>query len=316
MATTDKKLPFDLVTSGIRTLAKSSKKYAGYVKQDRAITDGLVPFLKKAKSHKESYQGYKAVVQSLFESGFLNTSDRDFNVEQMFNYIYGVKCVSALPSLLTLHKWLMDNDYTDHFGIEEPSCLYKHQDVMKCFDCNKTFPAEQTTCSTCKTAVGKKVFNTSGDNYFSAYEFDYALTEIDRDVMNISSKTLGKKIDDEDRPQAKTRVVIAENQSPMWAFVIVDSPYTGEPDTLFIVRLKCNYNDPCRLQALLDMAEKNTLENNYKWSTSNDTSRYGIIAAVDIKNLECKMVLQPKHIESALFNVYSGHTCIEVKGEE
>lgn len=311
--TAKKKLPFDLVTSGIESLSKNNEEYAAYAAKDRAITDGLVPYLKKAKSKHNSYRGYKAVAQALFESGFLSTSDSDFNTDELLKQIYGVKCVSAIPALLELHQWLMANNYNDHIGYDAPSPIYKHNGALTCFDCGSKYPisSSKTVCGNCTSKVGKKVFNTSGDNYFSAYEFDYAYTEIDKIVMKTTDDEFGKE--EIDRPQAKVRVVVAECQSPMWAFVLIDSPYSGEPETLHIVQLKCNYNDPCRLDELLKMAKENTLDDNHHWSVMNNTINYGIVATVDVKSLECSTVLQPKNIESALFNIYSGHTCISMK---
>lgn len=298
----------DLITSGYDGLIEHNEEYAGYAEKDHSIANALIPALKKANDKKASHQGYKAVVQALFESEFLSPTDRDFNTDQLFNYIYGVKCAHAVPSFQKLHSWLMDNDYTDHIGDLEPSTIYESKGSLVCFDCDKTYPlshGKETGCTNCTSKTNQKTFNSSGDNYFSAYQFEHTLSDTEKFVIEMSPR------DDDERATTFNRVIVAENQSPMWAFVLTENAFTGEPDDFYIIRLKCNYNDKDRLPELLELVKNNKLENNHDWSTYNDTSRYGIVAQVKIQEMECKPVLQPKHIESALFNIYSGCSCID-----
>jgi hypothetical protein len=246
-------------------------------------------------------------VQALFESGFLSTEDSDFNTGQMFGYIYGVKCFQALESFDSLHKWLTDNKYTDHVGQQEASHLYAVCDELKCFSCDSTYPTshgKETGCTNCTSTVNQKTWNSSGDNYFSAYSFEHQLSKTERDVIDMSIDC--NETDSEERTTYQDRVIVIENHSPMWAIVAEVCPFTGETETLRLVRLKCAYNDEDRLPELLELVKTNSLENNHKWSAFDDTSRFGVITSLDVKSMECKPVLQPRHIESALFNIYSG----------
>jgi hypothetical protein len=304
-----KHLNRDLITSGYSSLIDNHQKYANYAEKDHNIANDLIASFKKANDKTASHQGYKAVVQALFESEFLSVKDRDFNTEKLFNYIYGVKCVHSVPSFQKLHSWLMDNDFTDHIGTLEPSSLYESKGSLVCFDCDKTYPlshVKETGCTNCKTTTNQKTFNSSGDNYYSAYQFEHKLSDIQKGIIDMSPE------DSEDRLTTFDRVIVVENQSPMWAFVLTESAFSGEPDEFSIVRLKCNYDDKDRLPELLELVKNNKLKNNHDWSTYNDTSRYGVIAHVKIEDMECKPVLQPKHIESALFNLYSGVDSLEL----
>jgi hypothetical protein len=301
-----KHLPEDLITSGYGSLIERSDEYAGYAELDHGIANELIPALKKANESGSNHQGYKAVVQALFESEFLSTRDRDFNTDQLINYIYGVKCASSIPSFQKLHTWLMANGHTDHVGTQVPSDLYDVKGELRCFDCDNTYPLshkKETGCTHCTSTTNQKTWNPSGDNYYSAYQFEHKLSDTEQTVIKISRS-------DRERPKTFDRVIVVENQSPMWAFVVMDNPFTGQPDELYIVRLKCNYDDKDRLPELLELVKNNQLENNHDWSGYNDTSRHGVIACVKIDDMECKPVLQPKHIESALFNIYSGCDCL------
>lgn len=303
-----KHLASDLITSGYSPLIEINEKYAGYAEMDHGIANALIPELKKANDKSQSHQGYKAVVQALFESGFLSVEDRDFNTEQLFNYIYGIKCVNAVPAFKHLHTWLMENNFTDHIGKQAPSTLYTVKEQLRCFNCNSTYPlshGKEKGCNKCTQTVEQKTWNNSGDNYFSAYKFEHKPSDIDLSVIDIS-----KGESDSKREPVFDRVIIVENQSPMWAFVLTENVFSGDPDELYIVRLKCNYNDKDRLPELLELVKNNKLENNSDWSAYNDTTKHGVIAHVEVENMVCKPVMQPKHIESALFNIYSGFSCL------
>ncbi len=303
-----KHLASDLITSGYSTLIATNKKYAGYAEIDHGIANALIPELEKASDQSQSHKGYKVVVQALFESGFLSVDERDFNTEQLFNYIYGIKCVNAVPAFMELHTWLMENNFTDHIGKQVPSTLYTVKEKLHCFNCNSNYPLSQGKekgCDKCTETVEQKTWNNSGDNYFSAYKFEHKPSDIDLSVIDISK---GKS--DSKREPVFDRVIIVENQSPMWAFVLTENVFSGDADELYIVRLKCNYNDKDRLPELLELVKNNKLESNSDWSAYNDTTKHGVIAHVKVENMVCKPVTQPKHIESALFNIYSGFSCL------
>lgn len=301
-------LKSDLITSDYAGLAKSTEEYAHYAKTDHAIADELIPILKRANANETSHQGYKAVVQALFESGFLSTSDSDFNAGQLFNYIYGVKCVHALDAFTQLHHFLMNNEYTDHLGTLKPSELYEVGDKLQCFNCDEEFPLshdKESGCSNCTSSFNQKVFNTSGDNYYSAYQFEHSLSDTEKFVIKHHPRKKGNEY-----PKAYDRVIVVENQSPMWAFVVTGCPFSGEDKDFFIVRIKSNYDDENRLEELLELVKNNQLKNSFNWSINNSTN-YGIIAHVTISDMQCSVVVEPKAIESALFNIYSGQCCVK-----
>jgi hypothetical protein len=312
MTTTLKHLKKDLVTTGYESLAKHNEEYKGYAKQGHDIASGLIPVLEQASAD-SAYQGHKAVVQALFESGFLSTSDSDFNTKQLFNYIYGVKCFQALDSFDSLHKWLTDNDYSDHVGQQEPSDLYIVNGELQCFTCDSTYPnshGKETGCTNCTSTINQKTWNSSGDNYYSAYSFDHVLSDSERKTIETTSEHC-KANTQEERPTYQNRVIVIENQSPMWAIVVDVCPFTGKSSELHIVRLKSSYNDKNRLPELLELVKSNSLKNNYEWSAHTGGASFGIITTLDVRSMECNPVLQPHEIESALFNIYSGVDSIE-----
>lgn len=314
-----KVLKNSLIVGNSSSLLEHSEEYRANFTKDQSICNDLVPVLKRVKD--DSYSGYKAVVQAMFESGFLSTGDRDFNAEQLFNYIYGVKVNEALPAFLELHAALIEHGYNDHVGVKVPSDLYVIRETdtnehshLACFDCDTEYPlshGKETGCTKCTSTTDTKTFNTSGDNFYSAYEFDHVWSDSAEIVRNMRPLREG-----EEELDLKAKVIIAENQSPMFAYVLFPSEFTGNPDDFYIVRLKSDYKDQDRLPELLELVKTGKFENDHSWSAYNDTTRHGIIAHLNVKEQEVKPVLQPRHIESGLFNIYCGHCCIEEMGEE
>lgn len=257
----------DLVGTGIMNLVKMNhEEYVGHYNND---TDNAKSIEDAINGAKEPYRMYKSVVQGLFNSGFLKLGESDFNVDQLFGYIYGVKCVEKLEWLLTLHQWLLDKGYTDHSDWD-------------------------------------KKWNTSGDNYYSAYEFNVA-----KDSDPRVDDMLGKE--SEVRTQV-WKVVIMENQSPTYAVALEMCEFTGKPRSMFLVRIKADYDSKDRTQEFLDIVASGKFEHNYTWSAYN-SSDFGSLAMVDIEEMECKTVIQPKAIEMVLLNINSGYACIELEEE-
>ena len=122
--------------------------------------------------------------------------------------------------------------------------------------------------------------------------------------MNITSK---RREGDSERPVVFDRVIVIENQSPMWAIILTSNPFNGKPDTMSIVRLKANYNDPCKLGELLELVKHNKFEDNYTWRRYTTTQAHTLITDVKVSDMQCQQVTMPKSIEYALFNIYSGN---------
>jgi len=255
-----KHLNKDLIDCGIESLVSIKSEYAEYSRKDHAIAKALEAPLSVAENKDFGYRPYRAVVQAMFESGFLDTGESCFNTEQLFKYIMGVKVYHKVDMFLTLHANLMELGATDHDG---------------------------------------KGFNTSGDNYFSAYEFDKVLSE--------SSKTVMKLYPRERVTPPKTKVIIIENQSPMFAVVMDYCAFTQFPKRMTLVRLKRNYDDTCRIQQFLDIVKTSKIEEDHKWSAYNDSIDYGVITTLDLDKMECNPVLNYRDIESVLFSIGSGY---------
>ena len=96
----------------------------------------------------------RAVVQALFESDFLSTTDEDFHFDQLLKYILGVKMHEAIDTFKQLHSLLMENEFTNPLDND-------------------------------------KRYNSSGDNYYSAVSFKYPVDETGskRDVIFIENQS-------------------------------------------------------------------------------------------------------------------------------
>jgi hypothetical protein len=298
-----KKLPRDLITCDYVDNIEFSEKYAGYAEKDHSIAEALIPSLEKAATDGQNHKGYRAVTQALFESGFLSLGEGDFNLDKMMEHIYGAKCVNVIPSFLKLHDWLLSKGHTDHVGEQVPSRLYSvSKSSLVCFKCDSSFNTSQDKdagCPKCTSVDNKSTWNSGGDNYFSAYQFSYELSDSSKFVIKQSPSK-------RERPAPQARVIIMERQSPMWAIVVKDSPFSNEPKTLTIVRLKINYSDEDRVEELLKLVKENKLTDNSEWSSLSSKKNYGVITTVKIESMACDRVYEPKAIENALFCLYNG----------
>lgn len=298
-----KHLSSSLINSGIETLIKFDETYKGYSETDSAISENIQDAMNEDKLS-VAYRPYLAVVEALFESGFVSTDVSCFNTDQLFNYIYGVKAVEQLENFTSAHNKLTEIQANDHIGSQQPSELYvtnskKDGKQLSCFNCDSIYNIEtknkEDGCDHCTTFCNTKTYNSSGDNYFSAYSFKRKGTP-----------------DSEEKNNPVTRVLIIENQSPMYAIVVDEKTYSLTPKSMTIVRLKRKYNDPCRLKEFLKLVEEDMLKNNTKWSPFNDTISFGIITTVSIDDKSCDAVIEPKSIESALLNLESLAYCLDV----
>lgn len=269
-----KHLKVDLIDNHVKILL-DDPKYAAESEVQHRIADSIAAAVDGMDA-----MHYRAVVQGLFEGGFLTTDDRDFNCEQLFQHIYGVKVFNALDAFSLLHAKLRAMGMIDHSQYETK-------------------------------------YNTSGDNYYSAYTFHIYPTNDNYKVCRISDKVLKRKErktpDDFNWPEAKRRVVIVENQSPMWAYILEDDVFTGKATKFHIVQLRENYNDDANFTELIE-AEFNFKSLNI--SAFNDTVTRHILTTLNIEDQECEPVLEPKRIEYALFNIYSGRDSLGEKEEK
>lgn len=200
-------------------------------------------------------QDYKVVVQALFESGFLSIRDSDFSCDQLFACVYGVKVHHALETFNNLHIALMRAGHID---------------------------AETS-------------YNSSGDNYYSAYEFMQKPAKIAQSVADRGHVW---------PTDIMRKVIVVENQSPMYAYVLEHSIFTGEPSEFYMVQLRAEYDEDVDLPGLIGAEFE--VDKVYGWDAYDLHKTKRIITTLKIDGMMCNPVLEPKRIEGMLFNLYSG----------
>lgn len=262
----------NIINASIESLL--SREDEDYVERSRfghEMKDSVLPGLTVMANDKNN-ESCRALTQALFESGFLTLSERDFNLGQMFGYIYGVKMHESVAAFLSLFDKLVTGGHTK---------------------------VDRQT-----------MYNPSGDNYYCAMQFQVKPSEDDNWVRNFTSTHL-KMSDavDDFRMDIFRKVIVMEHQSPMYAVVLDHSIYTGDPKEMYFVRLKENYNDPDALQDLIE-AEFNFDDSkvNNKYSAHLDhTTVCKIISKLNVEQMFCEPVYYPQLIDSILFRLNSAN---------
>ena len=236
----------NLVNASIETLIEPpicNEKYLERSILGNSISDAMVTAITPAIN--EHSNNYRAVVQGLFESGYLSVSDRDFSFDQLLKYSLGVKMHHALDAFNELFDMLVGGGYTD--------------------------PRSRDT-----------EYNSSGDNYYSAMTFG-----------------------------GQRKVIFVENQSPSWVYVLEHEIHTGKPKDLYMIRLKSEYDDPDKIQAVIDMEADFTDRSDHQFSAYDRKQVHRIIARLDIMHMSCEEGWwEPSEILFCLFNIYSGRDSI------
>lgn len=148
-------------------------------------------------------------------------------------------------------------------------------------------------------------YNEFGDNYFSAYSFERKINETLLDNLKLCFIQQG--FDENDFVPPQNKVIISENQSPMFAFIIEESTYFIEQSKIHIMRLKRDYNDENKIEEFLNLLEDDKLYNNYDWFINRDISKsFGLIASVNLKDFSCNNIQNVGELERCLFNIYQG----------
>jgi hypothetical protein len=258
----------DLINCTIETLIKLGNE--SYVEESRVAhkaKDQLVEALKKVKTNKDGNQS-KIITQALFESGIISYDEyENFTLNSIEKYIYGGKMMQVIETFLSLHEKLKEK------GFSSPDNTY----------------------------------NTSGDNYFCALEFNIKPSKQDVDIRNMSNK-IAKRTHEQCRPfptDVFRKVIVIENQLPMYAIVLDYSIITSEPCKMSIVQLKESHGHSANLEEFIK--QEFVLENcPCDTVNGNRTSKRKVIAELDISKMESSHLQFPVVIESALFNLYSG----------
>ncbi len=268
------KLKRNFVNAPFESLLEyGNEEYTARSVRENAVADRIADAVKDA-CHERS-DDYRAVVQGLFEGGFLSTESRDFSFDQLISYAVGIKMYYALDAFNELFDMLVAGGFND--------------------------PRDMDT-----------QYNSCGDNYYSAMSF---VQKPDDTEMQIARKRLNDDSDDDTirknwEDKAITRkVIFVENQSPSWCYVLERSMFGGEPSKLFIIRLKKDYNSPCKLQEVIDR-EAAFDYYDFDWSC-NGSSKARIFATLDIGSMECKEGWWDMRVEHTLFNLYSGRDALQ-----
>ena len=271
-----KYLKRNLVNASMETLI--NVEGLGYGEQSRIgneISDAMVKAITPAIG--EHSDNYRAVVQGLFESGYLSVTEADFSFDQLLAYALGVKMYHALDAFNELFDKLVSGGYID--------------------------PRDHET-----------TYNPSGDNYYSAMTFGvkpdeddvWAAREATQDASNdeqIALELWARGI--------QRKVIFVENQSPCWCYVLDHSIHTGEPQKLHMVRLQQNYDDPSMFQTVMDMEANFNKPGAH--SPYNSKQIFRVVATLDIDRMFCDAGWwEPKTIEYCLFNIYSGRDSISI----
>ena len=271
------KLKRNLVNASIESLISEPNPHKDYVEESKignAIAEDIADAVSPA-IHKHS-SNYRAVVQGLFEGGYLSTRESDFSFDQLIAYAIGVKMYHALDAFNELFDKLVAGGYTH--------------------------PLED----------GKQ-FNPSGDNYYSAMTFGVVPDEDDvwvcRDDVKDASED--EKIADELKARGIHRkVIFVKNQSPAWCYVLEFSIHTGEPKEFYIVRCMEEYDDPCKFQEVIDMDANFTKPGSF--SAYNSKQIHRVIAKLNVDRMDCdEGWWEPKRVEYCLFNIYSGNDSLD-----
>lgn len=262
----------DIINASIEGLVeRKDREYLERSRVGHEMKDSVLPGLTVMANDKNN-ESCRALTQALFESGFLTLSERDFNLGQMFGYIYGVKMHESVSAFLTLFDKLVLGGHTK-------------------FD-------------------RSSMFNPSGDNYYCAMQFQVKPSEDDNWVRKFTSTQL-KMSDsvDDFRTDIFRKVIVMEHQSPMYAVVLDYSIFTGNPKEMYFVRLKENYNDPDVLSNLIEAEfnfDDSKVSNKYSAHLEHSTV-CKIISKLNVEQMFCEPVYYPQLIDSILFRLNSAN---------
>lgn len=265
----------DIINASIESLVqRDDKEYVERSRIGHQMKDSVLQGLTVMANDKNN-ESCRALTQALFESGFLTLSERDFNLGQMFGYIYGVKMHESVSAFLTLFDKLVLGGHTK-------------------FD-------------------RSSMFNPSGDNYYCAMQFQVKPSEDDNWVRKFTSTQL-KMSDsvDDFRTDIFRKVIVMEHQSPMYAVVLDYSIFTGNPKEMYFVRLKENYNDPDVLSNLIEVEfnfDDSKVSNKYSAHLDHSTV-CKIISKLNVEQMFCEPVYYPQLIDSILFRLNSANDSI------
>lgn len=185
----------------------------------------------------------------------------------LISNIYAIKIGESLPSLLSFHNKLTEIGATDHFNA--------------------------------------KRYQEFGDNYYTAKTIKKNIDENQKSSLMLAHIEKGGKEEDFQEPVYK--IIIAENQSPMYALVVEEPELYKQKEQIHFIRIKNSYNSPEKLEEFFNLFHDDKFNNDYEWFIENNISRsYGLITSVDTGMETCNKIQNIQEIENCLFNIYQG----------
>ncbi len=165
-----------------------------------------------------------------------------------------------------------------------------------------------------KFTTAENTFNSSGDNYFFALEMSVAATDSDKQARAVTRKILKREAVEEETIEPMLRkVIVMENQSPAFLFILDYSIFSKEPDTLTVVQLRRDYDESIDYVRILSnlAVNKEISECGIEHELSSLKHTCRVIATLKIEYAVCSKAIIPSVLESALLGLHSGAVTIE-----
>ncbi|MFS1429771.1 hypothetical protein LMH73_022290 [Vibrio splendidus] len=280
MMKTEYEAPHLIESSYSKRMLAIDEDYKHQFTKDMALISELEPILNRACDCRHSNEGGKAVVQAMFDAGFIKVKSNDHNLTTLLQSIYGVKIAASYQKFKEAHQYLIEHDYCDHVGDISPYKLIpmENEGIAWCGSCEAELPIEQSNngCSRCIQHSNQKRAFLSGDNYASAYSFDAA------------------------------KVIIMEAQSAMWA--VVYTCHRGHDLSLY--KLRHAHTDKYRLPEFLSLIESGKMRefaSAAEWRSYSNDPRYGLVTSVDLVRAEAVPVNNLGSIDQVLSMLHAVH---------
>jgi len=264
----------DIIGASTKTLRELRvQKYLDEHNAQTELKDQLVSLLTKITDNVSSPDTPKIIAQALREANIVKQHNNYF-LDRITDYINGSHMATSVDEFLRLFDALQANNFTS---------------------------AEST-------------FNRSGDNYFFALEMNVAPTESDIQSRALARKMLKQKNAKHTPVEPMLRkVIVMENQSPAYLFVLDYNTFSREPDTLTVVELRREHDESIDFVKILSnlAVNKDISECGIAHESSSLNHTCRIIATFDIDKIKCSQALIPSSLESALLGLHSGAVTIE-----
>tara|TARA_Y100001936_G_scaffold249876_1_gene301237 strand:+ start:246 stop:1052 length:807 start_codon:yes stop_codon:yes gene_type:complete len=249
------------------------QKYVEEYNAQTELKDQLVSLLTKITDNVSSPDTPKIIAQALREAKIVEHPS-NYALDRIVEYTNGSHMITSVDEFLRLFDALQANSFTS---------------------------AEST-------------FNSSGDNYFFALEMSVAPTESDIQARALTQKILKREGAKKNPVEPMLRkIIVMENQSPAYLFVLDHSTRFREPNTLTVVQLRRDYDEPIDYVKILSnlAVNKEISECGIAHKLSSLQHACRVIATFDINKINCSHVIIPSALKNALLGLHSGAVTIE-----